>query len=86
MPNTYLENSLHYASVGSSQMYGASYLRKLLLGYCDEDEKSQLFFGVKSLKIDPSLFYDVVVAMCEGLSKLEQLESGNETAVFEKSK
>ena len=86
MPQTYLENALHYNAVGNSQIYAASFLRKFLLGYCEKDEKSQLYFSSKSLIIEPSLFYDVVVAMCEGLSKLEKLESGNETAVFEKSK
>ena len=85
MPQTYLENALHYSAVGNSQMYAASYLRKFLMGYCEEDEKSQLLFSTKSLLIDPSLFFDVVVAMCEGLEKLESQESGYE-AVFEKSK
>ena len=86
MPQTYLEHALHYCAVGSSQMYAASYLRKLLIGYTEEDSKSQLYFSSKSLKIEPSLFFDVVVAMCEGLGKLEALEFGKESVVFEKSK
>ena len=85
MPQTYLENALNYNAVGNSQIYAASFLRKFLLGYCEEDEKSQLFFSSKSLIVEPSLFYDVVVAMCEGLEKLELQEAGCE-AVFEKSK
>ena len=83
---TDLENALHYTPVGHSQIYAASYLRKILLGYCDEDEKSQLVFSNKSLKIDPSLYFDVVVAMCQGLIKLQSMESGKQNVVFEKSK
>ena len=86
MPQTYLENSLYYNSIGASQAFCGSYLRKIIYGYCEEDTKSQLFFGPKSIKIDPSLYYETVVAMCEGLDKLELLESGRENVKLENSK
>ena len=72
----------NYDSIGNSQIYGAAYLHKLVLGRCDEDNQSQLYFGEKTLKIQPSDFVDVVTSLCEGWAALELLESGVDDVKF----
>ena len=86
MGKIYLDNALHYDSIGNSQQYSAAFLHKILLGRCESDIKSQLYFSEKTLKFQPSEFFDVITALCEGFEQLERAEGRNEDIEFEKSK
>ena len=72
MPKIYLDNSLHYNSICSSQIYAAAFLHKLILGRCEDDMKSQLFFNDKALKIHPSEFLEVTHSLCQGYEILNK--------------
>ena len=85
MAKIYLDNAIHYDAIGSSEIYAASFLHKIIFGRCSDDLKSQLYFSEKVLKFQPSEFVDVVTAMCDGLEQLELLEGGKDDVEFEQS-
>ena len=85
MPTIYLDNALSYEEIGSSQVFAATFLHKLIFGRCEDDMKSQLFFSDKALKIQPSEFVEITSSFCEGREKLELFEEGNEDVPFEQS-
>ena len=85
MPKIYLDNALHVDSIGTSAVYAAAFLHKLIFGRVEDDMKSQQFFHEKALKIQPSPeFVKVITSLCEGCDKLELLEAGKEDVHFEK--
>ena len=85
MAKTYLENAIHYDAIGSSEIYAASFLHKIVFGHCSDDLKSQLYFSEKVLKFQPSEFVNVFTAMCNGLDQLQLLEEGKDDVEFEQS-
>ena len=85
MPKIYLDNALHYNSIGSSSVYAAAFLHKLIFGRVEDDIQCRQFFSEKSLKINPSEFVKIIASLCEGCDKLEALENGKEDVHFEKS-
>ena len=84
MPEKYLDNALVYNTIGSLQIYAAAFLHKMILGRCEEDNKSQLYFTDKSIIIEPKDFFEITVAFCEGLEKLTELETAKNEVAFEK--
>ena len=85
MPKIYLDNALHIDSIGTSAVYAAAFLHKLIFGRVEDDMKSQQFFSEKALKIQPSEFVKTITSLCEGYDKLGLLEGGKEDVHFEKS-
>ena len=68
--------------IGSSQIYAAAFLHKLILGRCEDDMKSQLFFNDKALKIHPSEFLEVTHSLCQGYEILNKADSEQENVDF----
>lgn len=85
MPKIYLDNALHFDSIGTSAVYAAAFLHKLIFGRVEDDMKAQQFFSDKALKIQPSEFVKTITSLCEGYDKLGLLEGGKQDVQFEKS-
>ena len=84
MPEKYLDNALIYTTIGSSQVYAAAFLHKLIFGRVEEDNKSQLYFTDKAIIIEPQDFLDITTTLCAGKDKLLDLEEGDKDVSFEK--